>query len=404
MLAIRAARVFDGEQFTSGGATLLIDGRRITAVEQGFPDLPDGCEVIDARAGTALPGLIDTHVHLVTDSRERALDRVAGYSDGEIDEVITDALRCHLDAGVTTVRDLGDRRFVVVDRRDRQRSAPIDVAEPTVLASGPPITSPGGHCHYLGGEVSGQSEIAAAIRERVERKVDIVKVMASGGMNTFGTDVMRPQFTPPDLHYLVDQAHAAGLPVTAHAHALAAVELAIECGVDGIEHCTCLTPNGPVLTDELIADLASLGIVIGGALFAPPPAVDATVPANVRAMMEKAGITPESVRALVLHHRGRMYHGGVRLVAGSDAGIGPAMAHGLIREAVKFYVETGAPIPTAVAAATSLAAEACAVGDRKGLLRRGYDADVLIVDGDLRSDVGVLANVRAVVLGGAVVR
>ena len=88
-----------------------------------------------------MPGLIDTHVHLVADSAFGALDRVAGYTDDEIDAVVSEGLRRQLAAGVTTVRDLGDRRFCVVDRRDRQRSGAASGPEPTILAAGPPITS-----------------------------------------------------------------------------------------------------------------------------------------------------------------------------------------------------------------------------------------------------------------------
>src|SRR6478609_2263384 len=181
MLAIRATWMFDGESFTDGGVTLLIDDDgRIAEVEKGLPDLPENLPVFAHPDATILPGASDTHVHLLTDSEVGALDRVAGYSDDELDAVITDGLRRQLTAGVTTVRDLGDRRFNVVDRRDRQRAGRPSEPEPTILASGPPVTSMGGHCHYMGGEVSGVDGIAGAIDERAQRGVDIVKVMASG--------------------------------------------------------------------------------------------------------------------------------------------------------------------------------------------------------------------------------
>ena len=122
----------------------------------------------------------------------------------------------------------------VVERRDAQRQ--VDDALPWIVASGPPITTPGGHCGYLGGEVSGADEIVAAVRERVERRVDVVKVMASGGMATTGSDVFVPQFLIEELRLLVEQAHAAGLPVTAHAHSAAAVDQGVAAGVEGIEH------------------------------------------------------------------------------------------------------------------------------------------------------------------------
>jgi len=118
-----------------------------------------------------------------------ALERAAGYSSEEIEAVVSEALASHLAAGVTTVRDLGDRHFTVVARRDAQRQ--VD-GLPWIVASGPPITTPGGHCGFLGGEVSGAGEIVAAVRERLERHVDVIKVMASGGANTVGSDLAVP--------------------------------------------------------------------------------------------------------------------------------------------------------------------------------------------------------------------
>ena len=123
MVAIRSARVFDGERFLDGGGTVLVRDGRIVGVEPGFPDLGTDWEIVDCSDGTVLPGLIDTHVHLVADSQQDALDRVAGFTEEEIDEVVTDGLRRSLAAGVTTVRDLGGW-FNVVGRRDRQRHTP----------------------------------------------------------------------------------------------------------------------------------------------------------------------------------------------------------------------------------------------------------------------------------------
>ena len=181
MRAIRARHAYDGGSFLGAGATVLIEDGSIIGVESyGFK--VSGPGPVTGYEGTLLPGLIDAHTHLVADSGVSALDRVAGYSAEEIEEVISRALRDQLVAGVTTVRDLGDRRFCVVDRRDRQRSGPV--TEPTIAASGPPLTSQGGHCHYLGGEVSGADEITRAVAQRAERGVDIIKVVASGGVNT----------------------------------------------------------------------------------------------------------------------------------------------------------------------------------------------------------------------------
>jgi imidazolonepropionase-like amidohydrolase len=301
MLAIRSAHLFDGERFASGPVTVIVDGATIAGVESGWPDLPAEIDVLDVGEATVLPGLVDTHVHLVGDSGLGALDRVAGYTAEEMARVVGESLRRQLACGVTTVRDLGDRDWVTVEHRDRQRAAramgrPMS-REPTVLASGPPITSPGGHCHYMGGAVGGLDGLARVVQERADRRVDIVKVMASGGMNTPGTDVLRTQFTDEEMTFLTGEAHRHGLVVTAHAHGLPAVEQALAAGVDGLEHGSCLTENGVQVTDEVLAALVERQIPVGGALAAPPAAALARAPAALRARIERAGLTPGDVQA-----------------------------------------------------------------------------------------------------------
>jgi len=402
MLVIRAARLFDGEGFVRGGATVFVEDGKVRHIEAGLSDTPAPGRVVDFGDVTVLPGLVDTHAHLVADSGKGALDRVAGYSSEELAGVVADSLQRQLAAGVTTVRDLGDRDWVAVERRDRQRAGDSKgiPAEPFIVASGPPVTSPGGHCFYMGGEVDGPAAMARAVQERVDRGVDIVKVMASGGMNTPGTDVLRTQFSDDELQFLVRQAHDRGLPVTAHAHGLSAVEQALAAGVDQLEHCSCLTETGVHVSDELLDTLVSRAIPVGAALGTPPPQVIARAPARVKAMMERAGITPEMFRELRLRTVERMHHAGVRLVAGRDSGISPFLAHGSIREGVTFLAEAGAKTAEALAAATSLAADACGIGERKGRIRPGYDADLAIVDGDLQADLEQLGAVRAVFLRG----
>lgn len=407
--ALRAQRAFDGTRFLSGGATVLVEGSRIVGVEPFGYDAPDGCEV-STFEGTLLPGLIDTHVHLVTDSGDFALDRVAGYTEGELDEVVTEALRRHLAAGVTTVRDLGDRGYASVDRRDRQGAR--DVVEPRIVASGPPVTTPGGHCHFMGGAVSGEEEIRAAVRERVERHVDVVKVMASGGMATMGTDVTMPQFSLEQLRLLVEVVHAAGLPVAAHAHAAAAVDQAVALGVDSIEHASYLVaahqagpgapPGGPVpsgASDEQLELLAASGIAVCPTLGGFSREALASAPPQILANMRRFGVTPESLfeaRSSLLR---RMMEAGVRFVSGADAGIVPTKAHGMYAEAVLELADV-VPMVTALASATSVAAEVCGLGEATGRLAEGFDADLLVVAGDPVADPGSLRHPVAVVLRG----
>ncbi|HEX6877741.1 MAG TPA: amidohydrolase family protein [Nocardioidaceae bacterium] len=397
MHAIRAAHAFDGASFREGGATVVVGDGLIVGVEDyGFP-LPEDCPAVRFE-GTLLPGLIDTHSHLVTDSGVAALDRVAGYSDEEIDAVVSKALRDQLVAGVTTVRDLGDRFFCVVERRDRQRGSAV--VEPTILASGPPLTSRGGHCFFMGGEVSGSAEVDAAIAERVDRGVDVVKVMASGGVNTPGSDAMRTQFTTEELRRIVDAAHGAGLPVTVHAHGTPAVEQALSVSPDGIEHCSCVTDRGLGQASEAtVSALARSGIAVCPTMGVDPLAMKEPPPA-IKAAMDRLGMTPAQWSRARADFTGRLHRAGVRLVAGLDSGIAPAKRHGLLPQEVCALVDAGLDVAEALGAATAVAADACGVGSDKGRLAPGLHADLLVVDGDLATNVTALFRPETVWLRG----
>jgi imidazolonepropionase-like amidohydrolase len=206
VLAVRAGRAFDGRAAVPGGALVLCAGSRIIGVEPSATRAPEGWPVADFPNATVLPGLIDCHVHLCGDSRNGALDRLAGYSDSELDQVIEAALRAQLQAGVTTVRDLGDRRWAVLGWRQRAAGG---LLSPTIVASGPPITTRGGHCWHLGGQADSADELRSAVRQRAERGADVIKVMASGGVMTASTDVLACQYSLEQLRAVVDEAHAA---------------------------------------------------------------------------------------------------------------------------------------------------------------------------------------------------
>jgi imidazolonepropionase-like amidohydrolase len=386
MFGVRAGRAFDGERVVPGGALVLVDGGRIVGVEPGAAPAPEGCEVLEVPGGTVLPGLVDAHVHLCADGMDGSLDRIGEPGEDAIAAVIGESLRRHLAAGVTTVRDLGDRRFAVLGWRS---SIPSGGVYPSVVAAGPPITSVGGHCANMGGAAAGEDQLRHAVRERAARGVDMVKVMVSGGFATAGTQVMLCQFTPGELRVVVEEAHAAGLPVTAHAHGLPAVHMAMTAGADGIEHCSFLTDKGVAQSADDLARLAEAGTVVcptlglAGALVPTP---------NAAALLAKLGMTIEQVMEMNKRRVGQMHAAGVRVVSGSDGGIAAAKPHGLLPVSVAFLVDGGVSTVAALASATSLAAAACGLGDRKGWLRAGYDADLLVVDGDPVADIGDLAR------------
>jgi imidazolonepropionase-like amidohydrolase len=388
MRGYRAARAFDGVRALPDGVLVLVEGQTIVGVEPASAAAPAGCEVVQFPGTTLLPGLIDTHVHLCADSGPRALDQVPELSAEDLARVIATAEQQHLRAGVTSVRDLGDHRWAVLDR--------IGAAEggPTVIGSGPPITSPGGHCWSMGGEAAGEDALRRAVRERAERGAAVVKVMASGGVMTPGTDLFGCQFTLAELRAVVEEAHRLGLPVVAHAHSLAAVEASSAAGVDGIEHGSCLTAEGarrpPELLDRLVAAgtfvCPTLGRVPG---MEPPP--------HVQARLEAHHATYEEH----LPHVAELRRAGTVLLAGTDAGISPAKRHGLVPMAIADLVGVCGLAPAAaLAAATGLAARACGLDTRTGRLAPGLQADLLLVDGDPLTDVAALQAPRLVLARG----
>lgn len=388
LLALRPAALFDGISARPLlEPTVLVEDGRIAAVDAAGTDLSDRATVVDLPGCTLLPGLIDTHVHLAFDASGDPTAALEARDDSTALAAMAHAARQQLRAGVTTVRDLGDRDYLALRLRDSSAAA-SDL--PTIVAAGPPLTTPGGHCHFFGGATPpGLAGVRAAVAEHAERGVDVVKVMASGGFLTPGSAPETPQYGPAELRAIVDEAHRHGLPVTAHAHSRAAVVAAVDAGVDGIEHCSCLTPDGVDAPDELIERIARRRIVVGATVgvlpgSSPPPFIAAVLPA-------------------ILAVHARLHEAGATIVAGTDAGIGPIKPHGVLPHAAEQLRDLGFTAHEALRAMTVDAARVCGVGDRKGHIAPGYDADLLAVDGDPLTDLTALRRVAAVYRDGQAV-
>jgi imidazolonepropionase-like amidohydrolase len=380
MLAVRAARLFDGERMIEP-PLVLIDGDQVAAVGGAAPaDAP----VEDLGPATLLPGLVDTHQHLCFDGHGGLEEQVGGVDDDRLLARAREAARRALLGGVTTLRDLGDRGFLTLSLRG-------DRALPTILAAGPPITSPRGHCWYLGGECLGGDALRRAVNTRVEMGCDVVKVMVSGGYLTATVPMWESQFTLDELRLVVDLAHDHGLPVAAHCHGIEAITHAIDARVDAVEHCTFFTirgraePPGP-----LLERLAASGVVVSATLGRLP---DVPLPPVAAANLP-----------VLREARRRLHRLGATIVAGTDAGINEGKPHDVLPYAMTEHVDAGMTPIEALRALTSVAARALGLGDRKGRLAAGYDADVVAVAGDPLLDPGALTTVVGVWRGGERVR
>ena len=382
MLALSAARMFDGRSDdVAGPTTVVADEGRIVAVLPADSPLPPDLQVVQFGDATLLPGLIDTHVHLCLDGSPAPIDHLLARDSDALLAAMDAAAQSHLRAGVTTVRDLGDRDFAALELRERYRRGGLG---PTLLCAGPPLTVANGHCHFLGGVLDGDP--AAMVARWAQRGVDVIKVMVSGGEITPGSSPYTPQMDAATVRAVAEAARLHGLAVTAHVHDPVSVGFALDAGVDGLEHCSFWITDGVSDDAQMRARVAASGVFVcptGGVLpgGTPPPSVASRLPFMAR-------------------HMSALHGAGARLIAGSDGGIAPPKPHGLLPYSVLQMLEFGLTPAQALRSATALAAEACGLQGRKGVLSVGADADIIAVPGNVLSDLAALMQPLAVVAGG----
>eukprot|EP00411_Alexandrium_monilatum_P099941 CAMPEP_0175784766 /NCGR_PEP_ID=MMETSP0097-20121207/78981_1 /TAXON_ID=311494 /ORGANISM="Alexandrium monilatum, Strain CCMP3105" /LENGTH=198 /DNA_ID=CAMNT_0017095655 /DNA_START=45 /DNA_END=638 /DNA_ORIENTATION=+ len=188
-----------------------------------------------------MPGLIDAHVHMEF-SEDHPLHEQPLLSDEQLLRCMAERALRMLRSGITAARDLGGRNFAALRLRDEIEAGRLQ--GPRLVCAGQPLTTPGGHCHQWGGAASSVQEAKAVVQRQARNGVDWIKVMATGGMRTPGTDVRMAQFSVELLSEVVAEAKALGLPVAAHAHGSAGVAAAVAAGCRTVEHCTWIGEGG----------------------------------------------------------------------------------------------------------------------------------------------------------------
>jgi imidazolonepropionase-like amidohydrolase len=272
-----------------------------------------------------------------------------------------------------------------------------------VVAAGPPLTTPSGQCHFLGGEVDG--DVVRAVADHHDHGVEVIKIMASGGFATPESDQLGAQFSVADLTAIVEAGHAAGLPVVAHAHSLVGARNAVAAGVDGIEHFTCLTDTGPQIDDRFLEQVAAAGIAVdltmGNDRAWHSALTPATLPPPMAKLMRLGGFDSfDAFYAVRLDLLSDLRRHGIRVVAGVDSGMGPIKPHGSVWRTVGEMTGAGFPVTEALATVTSGAADACGLAGTTGRLAVGCSADLLVIDHDLSETLDGLGRPRQVVIRG----
>jgi imidazolonepropionase-like amidohydrolase len=329
-----------------------------------------------------IPGLIDAHVHMVLDP-----DRSIPPGPGELADPRAMQRRAArmVRAGITSARDLGGGGWQELTLRDAINRG--EVPGPRLLCAGQPLTTPGGHCHFWGGEAADALAARTVIERQVSRGVDLIKVMATGGRFTRGSSPLAPQYDTATLRQIVATAAERGLPVAAHCHGTPGIEAAARAGVRSIEHCSWVGPEG--WASDYRAEVTA--IIAAGGIWVSP-----TINKGWQRMIDGKTQSLTRMRAAL----NAMREAGVPIMASTDAGI-PGVHHHHLAEALAVFAEVArmSAVET-LRSATVQAATGIGLAGITGRLAPGFAADVLIVDGDPLTDLGALTRPLAVWSGG----
>jgi imidazolonepropionase-like amidohydrolase len=386
--AIRTGRLYDGTPAAPReNATVVVDGGRIERItgNDGLPSVERTYE-----AASVVPGLINAHVHLEVNGEP---DIQTFYlMRGTLERTLYAAqnARLALEAGVTTVRDLGASDGTAIAVRDA--IARGEHRGPTILPAGRALCMTGGHGFFLGRETDGPWDARKGVREQRKAGASVIKLIATGGVLTKGAVPGQDQLSEAEMRAAIEEAHTHGMGVAAHAIGTNGIKNALRAGVDSIEH-------GHLLDDEAIELFTTYNAYL-------VPTLAAVVCIHEHA---KDGGQPEYVvkKAAELYERAqqnvaRAWRAGVRIAGGSDAGT-PYNYHQNYAYEIELMVRMLGMTPQqALTAATETAG--ALLGAEEGVLAPGRPADLLLLDRDLGADVRALRAPRVVVKAGAVVR
>ncbi len=400
---IHAGRLIDGvSDAPRERVTVVIEGDRIRSVETGFVAPTEGDVVIDLSGATAMPGLMDMHVHLTSEhSRRTELDSIKKSEADRAFDSVRFAERTLL-AGFTTVRNLGDQFNVSIALR--RAIAEGNVKGPRIFTSGRSIGTRGGHADStnswgpflysddprLNTVCSGPDSCREAVRKRYQDGADSIKITATGGVMSIAKSGTAPQFTDEELQAVVSTAHDYGMKVAAHAHGTEGMKRAVRAGIDSIEH-------GTLMDDEIMRLMKERGTylvpTISAGRWVAEKAQDPTYfPAVVRPKALELGPVIQKTFE-------KAWRAGVPIMFGTDCGV---CEHGSNAREFGYMTEAGMPIMAAIRAATIVPARYLGIDDRLGSVEAGKLADIIAVPGDPRTDVHVMERVQFVMKEGII--
>lgn len=383
--------------------SIIVEGNTITDVLAGYTKPAGADKVIDLKARTVLPGLIDCHVHMEHEtSPTRYLETFTNNPADYAFQSVVYAERT-LMTGFTAVRDLGGLGVNISLRNAINKKL---IKGPRVFTAGKSIATTGGHADPTNGYrndlmgdpgpaagvANGPDECRKAVRQRYKDGADLIKITASGGVLSVAKSGENPQFTEEEIKAIVETAHDYGYKVAAHCHGAEAMKRAVRAGVNSIEH-------GTMMDDEVMQLMKQHGTYYVPTITAGKAVGDSA---------KKPGYYPALVtpKALAIGPRihntfAKAYKAGVKIAFGTDAGV---YAHGKNWLEFVYMAEAGMPAMEAIQSATVAAADLIGVSDKIGSIEKGKLADIIAVDGDPVKDIQAMGKVSFVMKDGVVYR
>jgi imidazolonepropionase-like amidohydrolase len=402
-MVLKAAHLFDAAagKIVSPGI-VVVRGDRIEAVGAGAR-LPEGAKVIDFGDATLTPGFIDAHVHLSGQSSD---NYYKDFFDGMMQMPPEQALmatrytKAMVEAGFTTVRDLGDSDYISLGLRNAIKAGAVE--GPRMLVANYAIGSTGGHADQdpirpdilaqatpIKGVCNGPDECRAAVRYQMKYGADVIKFMPSGGVLSLADPVDVPQLTQDEMNAIVSEAHSWHRKVAAHCHGDLAAKMAIKAGVDSIEH-------GTFLQEDTLKLMKEKGVYLVPTLFATYW-VGSHLDEYPPAIAEKArAAAAQSQKMFAMAVKA-----GTKVAFGTDAAVEP---HGLGAKEFSLMISAGFTPVQALQAATVNAADLLGVSADSGTLEAGKRADIVVLAGNPIEDIHVTEHPKLVMAAGKIVR
>lgn len=381
--------VGDGRYLEHAG--IRIEGAWIRKIAQHIEATPHEA-VIDLSQKTVLPGLMDAHVHLMFSGGPDP-EEIQKYSDPLLTLLAAANAYKTLQAGFTTVRDTGARGFIDIALRTAIEQGIIQ--GPRLFVSGHFICMTGGHGSRFGArQADGIAECRKAAREQIRAGVDVVKVMATGGVLTRGTEPGTAQLSEEELRVIIEEAHKAGKITSAHAHGTQGIKNAIRAGIDSIEH-------GTYSDDEALEMMCEKGVFLAiciGATRAPVVKASSEIHVPDYVVQKNKEVLNHQLATLKKAHEM-----GINVVLGTDSGT-PLNYHGNNAEEFEIFVEQGMSEMEAIIAGTSRVAKLLKIDDTLGTLEEDKIADLVVVNGDPLTDISSLKAPVFVIKNGIIVK